>query len=144
MKQIVLCIFAVLFICSSVLKSDIGLGVIAGEPTNVALSFRVNRFPVIGLGWNFNDNGFVTANIDFWAMYNKFEKTFAWYVGPGANIYLPIKSENKLGVGLRVVGGIQWIPLKNFEFFGELAPSLQFTPESDFDTQFGIGVRYLF
>ena len=141
-KIIIVTAFILLFVQVSA-KSETGLGLQFGTPTNVALSFRIDKFPIIGLGWNFSDNGYIAGNIDYWVLHNKINKPLYWYVGAGANIYVPISSSHKLGIGLRVPVGLQWLPAKRWELFGELAPFLNFIPDLNFSIQASIGFRFL-
>ena len=125
------------------LKAETALGLQFGTPTNVALSLRFDQFPVIGLGWSFSSNGYIAITLDYWMLHNKINKSFFWYIGPGANIYLPINSSHKLGIGLRAPVGLQWIPTKHLEVFGELAPYLNFIPDLTLSIQASIGFRYI-
>jgi hypothetical protein len=144
MKRFLFVWVIILLFTFTSLKAETGLGLQFGTPTNVALSFRKDMFPIIGLGWNFSDNGYLAATIDYWILHKKIDKPLYWYVGAGANIYLPINSSHKLGIGLRAPVGLQWIPAKHFEIFGELAPYLNFIPDLNLSIQASIGFRYLF
>ena len=144
MKKIILVIFLLTALTFTSLKAENGVGIQFGYPTNVALTYRSGHFPVIGVGWDFRENGFLAVTLDYWMIDNKVAKDLKWYLGPGANIFIPFSSGSDFGIGLRLPVGLRWLPSRQWEIFGELAPTLNFIPALDFDLHVAVGVRYLF
>ncbi len=80
-------------------------------------------------------------NFNFFSRPEFQNQNLAFYYGLGAKFCSGKKEE----VGLRVVFGINYffkeIP---FDFFCEISPTLQLSPETNLNVDPGIGIRYLF
>lgn len=114
------------------------VGIQFGYPGNVGLSLRLDNIAV-GASWHLGDEGYLHTSIDYWILHNRISKEVNWYLGPGLN--LGIGDPFMLGVRLPV--GLQWLPTKNLEIFGEFAPSLWLIEATDFDINAAVGIRYV-
>lgn len=114
------------------------VGIQFGHPGNVGLSLRFDKI-AIGAAWRLGDKGYLHVTADYWLLKNKLVKNVDWYLGPGVN--LGIGDPFLLGVRLPV--GLQWMPAKQLEIFGELAPCFYLLNETKFDINAAIGIRYI-
>ncbi len=114
------------------------IGIQFGYPGNVGLSLRLNNI-AIGASWHLGDQGYLHTSIDYWMLHNRLAKDVNWYLGPGINLGIG----DPFGLGVRLPVGLQWIPAKNLEIFGELAPSLWLIETTDFDINAAVGIRYV-
>ena len=65
------------------------------------------------------------------------------YLGGGARYISREKKENKFG--LRIPVGIEFLFLNNrLGAFGEVVPLMDFKPDTEFDMEFGLGIRFFF
>ncbi len=63
------------------------------------------------------------------------------YIGIGPRLLFEDEEE----FGIRIPLGVSFLPNNSvWEFFGEFAPVLRFTPSSGVDADFAIGARYYF
>jgi len=118
--------------------ADIGIGGIAGYGQPTGLSFKINNFPVVSLGWSISGK-WLEGTVDYWFINDKLDRNILWYMGGGAKA--SVASDN-FGLGLRVPIGIQWYFMPRFELFGELVPGFLILPASEFDFSGGIGLRF--
>lgn len=125
------------------LSAATGLGIIIGEPTG--LSIKINNFPVMGIGWSWND--YFHFHIDYWVKNSRLEPSLYWFFGVGAKITTGQKDggdNGDIGLGIRFPLGLRYFFSRNFELFGELAPGMKLLPGTDFEINGGIGVRFYF
>jgi len=126
-----------------------GIGVIAGEPTGITGKYMLNENSAIdgGVGWKTSDNNEVHIYGDYlFHLYDliKVQKgSLPVYVGGGLRYVDRDKKDNKFGI--RIPVGIEYL----FEgvalgAFAELVPVLNLTPDTDFDLEGGIGIRFYF
>lgn len=127
-----------------------GVGAAFGLPfggglpgSNVMLSLKLNELPfIMGLGFNLGDAassfGFTA---DWWMLKDNLFSFFNIYIGPG--FYLGYSTDLLLGGRLPI--GLDIFPVKNFELFLELAPTLAVRlsdpivfPEFGFQSAFGL------
>jgi hypothetical protein len=130
----------------------IGIQPLGGLPgSNVMLSLKLDKMPMLmGIGFSVGSNQFnfgVTA--DYWAVHEKAfslgKVPFNYYLGPGGYVGYG----GSLTLGGRLPIGLNVYPLKNFEAFVELAPTLvvQFANPIKFPVfglQSAFGVRVWF
>jgi len=119
--------------------ADIGIGGVAGYSQPTGVTFKMDNFPVVSLGWSLNGN-WVSGTVDYWFINNKIQRNFLWYLGAGVKASVG----DSFGLAFRVPVGIQWYFMPAFELFGELAPGLDILPGIGFDLSAGIGLRYHF
>jgi hypothetical protein len=120
-------------------KAETGLGLQFGDPLNVALSARFDDI-AIGAGWRFGDGGYLVADIDYWLLKNDLAKDLDWYLGPGVGVLIG----DPFRLNIRGVLGLQWMPAKQWEIFGQVAPYLQLINELQLRVGGAVGVRYIF
>ena len=140
MKKLLL-ILLFLFSFSVQSYSSTGAGVQFGYPGDVALTLKMNQFPVIGVSWNLGNNGYIGATLDGWLLNKGIKQTdLDWYWGVGGFLRL----QNDVGVGARMPVGLQWFFHKQFELYGEIVPGLSIIPDLGIDVVAAIGLRYYF
>jgi hypothetical protein len=120
-------------------NAETGVGIQFGEPGNVGLSLRFDNI-AIGAAWGFGDNGYLHVTADYWLMKNDLAKNLDWFLGLGADLGIG----DPFTVAARVPIGLQWMPAKDWEIFGQVAPGLKVIDEVDFYFGGAIGVRYCF
>lgn len=148
MKILLTVVIAIIIGFPSMAKSDTGLGISFGYP-GVAATFRSNNFPVIGLAWYYGNKQYFAATIDYWIQRAPVARKLDWYWGIGATI--GSRSENskhypeneRLLLGARIPIGLLFMPSKEWEIFGELAPRIDILPGSGFNINGTIGIRYV-
>lgn len=125
-----------------------GLGVVLGNPSGISAKYWVSNRAALdfGLGYSFtSDNSLFDFFTDY-VIHNteliQNEENFVVYYGPGARLHIH-KSQSRLGV--RGVLGILWLPANSdIDIFLEVAPILDVIPETKFDFDGGIGLRFFF
>lgn len=121
------------------LKADNGIGIQFGEPGNVGLSLRFDVF-AIGASWDLGDDGYLHLTFDNWLLKNDVAKKLDWYLGVGVDAGIG----DPFNLALRVPIGLQWMPDKKWEIFGQVAPGFQIIDKSGFYFGGAVGVRYIF
>ena len=119
--------------------ADIGIGGVAGYDQPSGLSFKLDDFPVVSLGWSVSGD-YVHGTVDYWFINDRLEHNFLWYLGGGVKASLG----SNFGLGLRVPIGVQWYFIPRFELFAEIVPGFDILPASGFDISGGIGLRFHF
>ena len=128
---------------------DLGLGIILGEPTGLTAKVWVEE--EIGLvaaaGWSIEKKEYFHLHGDY--LFHDFD-TFkvekgklAFYYGPGIRVKLSNSDKTKLGI--RAVGGLDYIFGKHpLDIFFELVLLVNVVPKTESDLNCGIGVIYYF
>lgn len=136
-------------------NSRFGVGAYLGDPVGFTAKFYLTDRVALDsvLAWSFVDESFtmigdVTYDIfELSAKKHQRDVSLPFYVGAGAKVAF---DEDKNGDdqttgGMRIPVGLaaQW---KDYpvEVFAELAPGVQFAPETEFDFTGGIGARFYF
>lgn len=129
----------VLFLGTQKARCDNGIGIEFGEPLSVGLSLRVSTVALTA-GWKVGDNGYFAGEVEYWLQRDDLLKNLFWYHGPGIGVRIgdPFK------LSARWVIGLQWLPGKQIEIFGQLAPALQLVDETAFKLGGAVGIRYVF
>jgi len=127
---------------------DMEVGILLGEPTGLSGKYWVtgNTAVDLGVAWSFGEGGnfhlhgdYLFHNFDF---FDVDSGSLPIYVGIGGRVRL---EDDDSRVGLRVAIGLEYILESNpFSFFFEVAPIVDFLPETEADVNGGIGVRYIF
>jgi hypothetical protein len=140
MKRILLVITAAVAIAlaPATASAETGIGIQFGEPGNVGLSLRFDRI-AIGASWGFGDNGYLYVDADYWLLKNNIAKQLDWYLGLGAGIGLG----DPFRLAARVPVGLQWMPAKNIEIFGQIVPGLKIIDKTGFYLGAAVGVRVI-
>ncbi len=127
-------------------KGQVGLGIMVGEPTGLSFKYWMGSKTAIdaGLTWSLSGNDAIGVHTDYvWHKWLNVEKgQLALYYGVGASLWL---ADNNTGLGARIPVGLNYLfqeaPL---DLFIEVVPGLGVVPDTDFDVDGGIGVRYYF
>jgi hypothetical protein len=134
---------------SALEREKIGLGVILGEPTGLTGKFMLDNTSGIdaGVGWQ-------TSGDDEFHIYGDYLYHFydiitvpkgylPLYFGAGLRYVYRENKDDKLGIRLPL--GIEYL-FENVSLgaFFELVPVLNLTPDTDFDLEAGIGIRFFF
>lgn len=122
-----------------------GLGVMIGEPTGISLKSWTNQKNAwdLGLAWSLSGKDAVHIHADYlWHKWLDVEDgNLAFYYGIGGRAVFA----NDAFIGLRIPFGLNYLaPEAPIGFFVEIAPIIDFLPDTDADTNGGIGVRYYF
>jgi len=130
-------------------RKKIGLGVIAGEPTGLTGKFMFNNTTGIdvGVGWKTSGDSEFHIYADY--LYHLYdiiripEGQLPLYFGGGLRYVNRSNEDDKFGI--RIPVGIEYL-FKNVSLgaFFELVPILNLTPDTDFDLEAGIGIRFFF
>lgn len=124
-----------------------GLGVIVGKPTGISLKSWISRKHAIDfkIGWSFPEKKIHVVG-DYLSYFPEWIKKRSWYpyVGIGGRLKMKQEQEDwQFNLGIRLGIGIEYI-YRQFGLFGELYPVMDLVPETNFDIEGGIGVRYYF
>jgi hypothetical protein len=126
-------------------RPSLGVGVMIGEPTGVSVKKYMSERGAfdIGTAWslaNQNEALHLHANLLFQDNITKNPSLF-FYHGVGARVLFA----NNAKVGIRAPLGLAYIfPNIPFDFFVEVAPILDVTPDVGFAGNGGFGFRYYF
>lgn len=130
-----------------------GLGLILGDPTGITAKYWLGNQNAIDGSIGFHD---LSIQADYlWHFNNIFPKVregaFLAYTGIGFKIedkdhhHDGNHDDNDLSAGIRVPLGVAFeLGQHPLEFFIELAPTLEFTPDTDMNLDGSIGARYFF
>ena len=150
MKKIITVLFVMtIFLQLKVNAQDrgFGLGIILGEPSGVSAKLWTtgeNAFD-FGAAWSFSGNGNLLLQADYvWHIFRLIpvsEGKLPFYVGVGGRVVFSEKAK----IGVRVPLGFDYL-FSNapVDIFLELVPILNLAPDTDFDFNGGVGVRYWF
>jgi len=139
---------------------DFEVGILLGEPTGLSAKLWAsgNTAFDLGVAWSFGDGGhfhlhgdYLFHNFDFFDVNSG---SLPVYVGIGGRLRfeddddrndLLDDDDDDYRVGLRIAIGLEYILESNpFSFFFEVAPIVDFLPDTEADVNGGIGVRYIF
>lgn len=129
-------------------ESTFGAGVVLGEPTGISLKLWTSTSTAIvgGVAWSFSGKSSLHLHSDYiwhnFSLVEVEEGTLGFYYGIGARVLL---SDNKSRLGARVPVGVNYIfsnvPL---EIFAEIVPIFDLIPDTKFNGNGGLGIRYFF
>lgn len=136
--------------------SGFSLGLILGEPTGLSAKQQLSNGNAIAgaAAWSLSHDESLQLHVDY--LFNQqglntpaeLRGTSHWYWGVGARFKVRDNDHNNHKddiAGIRVPFGINFYPQSMpLELFGEIVPSLDVVPDSDFDLDLAIGVRYRF
>jgi len=159
MKKVAIIIMLALSISMAHAKGPVkgggnfGIGLIAGEPTGISWKLWTGREKAWdgALAWSFIDEGYLRLHADYlWHDYQLIEVErgqLPVYFGIGGTLWSGQRAhyEKRFNLGVRGVVGMEYIfPEAPVDIFLELAPTLGLVPETGFDVQGGIGLRFFF
>ncbi len=152
MKIKYLVIPLILFFATNVFAIEakrFGVGIIAGEPTGITGKYIIddNSALDVGVGWETSGDDEFHIYGDFlyhwWDLIAVKKGKLPLYFGGGLRFIDREKRDDKFGI--RIPVGLEYIfdnmPLRAFL---ELVPVLNLTPDTDFDLEGGIGIRFFF
>ncbi len=155
MKNGLLVATVVACICTSVAAAApglIGLGIMAGEPSGFSgklwLGNHVALDAALGYAFLWHGQG-VHLHGDLLlhtgSLLPSLVGSLPLYTGVGVRVRLANGVDNPMGVGLRVPFGAEHVlPIVPLGVFFEVAPILDFAPETAFNGNAALGVRYYF
>jgi len=145
-------IIIIIFIATNALaleRKKFGVGIIAGEPTGITVKYMLDDKSAIdaGVGWETSGDNEFHIYGDYLYHMNDLIKVphgkLPLYFGGGLRFIDREKKKDKLGI--RIPAGIEYL-FKDLSLgaFFELVPVLNLTPDTDFDFEGGIGIRFFF
>ena len=152
MKKSLIILFLFILISTNALafeRKKFGIGVMAGDPTGITAKYMIdnNSGIDVAIGWETSgDNEFYVSADYLFHLYDlvKIPKGISpLYFGGGLRSIDRDKRDNKFGI--RIPVGIEYLFFNDsIGAFGEIVPVLDLTPDTEFDFEFGIGIRYFF
>lgn len=127
--------------------SGFGIGVILGEPTGISGKMWMSQTTALAgaAAWSFSGDAAVHLHLDY--IFHSFDVIkvdkgrLPIYYGIGGRIKLADESK----FGIRIPVGLDYLfkdaPL---DLFLEVVPMLELAPDTEFDLNGGIGIRYFF
>ena len=127
---------------------DFGVGAIVGDPTGLTAKYWIThkRAVDMALAWDLSgDDDRLEIHADhlwhFDLNMNRMEGRLPLYVGLGGRLL----TGHDARLGVRIPFGISYLFAQvPIELFGEIAPLLDVTPDSDTSVNGGVGVRFYF
>lgn len=136
-----------LFVPSASAQNDLGIGVILGEPTGLSAKKWLSNEHAIdaGLAWSFSHDDRVQIHGDY--LYHRVRAFSTDDVQGRIPFYFGIGGRAVLGddalLGVRLPVGVgKTLRSAPVEFFLEIVPILDLAPDTDFDLNGALGVRY--
>jgi hypothetical protein len=127
---------------------DFGVGVILGSPTGLSAKYWLSRITAIdgAVAWHFGDPDQLQLHADY--LYHLdlrgvgvSEGRLPFYLGAGVRVLAGNDSEGAIRIPLGISYLTAQLPL---EIFAELAPVVEFAPDTDADVEGGVGIRFYF
>jgi len=159
MKKSILLIFSlVAFLCDHAMPQDrgIGLGIIVGEPTGISLKSWQGRSTALdaALAWSFVGDDFIQIHGDYlshnFTLFEIEEGQLPFYYGIGGRLRFieangKRQNDNRTRLGVRIPLGLAYLFEKiTLDIFVEVVPVLNLVPETEFDLNAALGLRYFF
>ena len=126
-----------------------GIGVVAGEPTGITGKYMLNDNNGIdaGVGWKTSGDSEFHIYADYLFHIHDLIKVqkgaLPVYIGGGLRWVDRDKKDNK--VGIRIPVGLEYLfEQVSLGAFAELVPVLNLSPDTEFDLEGGIGIRFYF
>jgi len=129
-------------------EGSFGAGVILGEPTGISLKLWTSSSTAMvgGIAWSFSGKSSMHLHTDYvwhnFSLAEVEEGTLGFYYGVGARVLL---SGDDSTLGVRIPLGINYIfsgaPL---ELFAEIVPIFDLIPDTKFNGNGGLGLRFFF
>ncbi len=138
-----------MLLCGNVSAQDsgFGLGIIVGEPTGISAKLWTGQSTAIdgAVAWSFGRNEAMHIHVDYlfhyFNLFNIEKGKLPLYFGIGGRVKLADDTK----VGVRIPVGIDYM-FSNapVDIFLEVVPLLNLVPDTEFDINAGIGVRFFF
>lgn len=124
------------------------LGVILGEPTGLSAKYWMSTANALDFGaaWSFEGDGNLHLHCDYlyhnYEIFKVDEGSLPLYFGIGGRIRF---ENDDSRVGLRLVLGLEYLAeAYPMGIFFEMAPIVDFAPETEASINGGLGIRYVF
>lgn len=120
-----------------------------GEPTGLSMKYWLSETLALdgGVGWSFEDPDGTQLHAD--ALFHKFDlwqgqpRDLPLYIGVGGRVKFVEHGDNRAGI--RVPVGIAYLlPVQHLEFYAEVAPILDVSPDTSLEWNGGVGIRFYF
>jgi len=111
----------------------------------VGLTLKFGNFPVLGVEWSLNSNGYsvIGVTFDWWIHTQAIGSGFFWYTGVGGYVGFFVDQDYfDFDLGLRGLIGLQFFPIKSIELFLEFAPMLTFISKNGDNYQLSPNIGY--
>ncbi|MFC2170255.1 hypothetical protein ACFLRM_06830 [Acidobacteriota bacterium] len=145
--QILVLISVIVCFFQTAQAGDIGIGVMVGEPTGLSFKAWAGKTTAFagGVGWDSSrkDHRNLHVHLDYllhnYRIFQAQSGRLPLYYGIGGRII--DSAETKIGV--RIPIGISYIfPNEFVDIFFELVPTLDLTPDTDFNLGGALGIRF--
>ncbi len=130
-------------------NNNLGLGVILGDPTGITGKYFLSAESAIdaGAGWETSGDDRFHVYADYLFHINDLfevgKGSLPLFFGAGLRFISLEDDDDELGIRLPV--GLEYVfPKLSIRIFGELVPVLELTPDTEFDLDAGVGIRYFF
>ena len=127
-------------------KGVFGLGFIIGDPTGISMKFWTKETDAVevAVGWKKKETeihaDYLWHNFDLLPVKNGRLPVFY-----GLGIETKLKEGEDNEIGIRTIAGLEYLfDMVPFDFFLEVAPVLQLTPESKIKGEAALGFRFFF
>lgn len=124
------------------------LGVVLGEPTGLSAKYWMSQANALDFGaaWSFHGSGQFHFHCDYlfhnYDLFTVDQGSFPVYFGIGGRVRF---DEHDSRIGLRLVLGAEYITAPYpMSIFFEIAPIVDFAPETEASINGGIGLRFVF
>lgn len=128
---------------------NLGFGVILGEPTGITGKYFLSDESAIdaGAGWETSGDDRIHVYADYLYHINDLfdvgKGSLPLFFGAGLRFISIQDDDDELGIRLPV--GLEYVfPKLPIRIFGEVVPVLDLTPDTEFDLDAGVGIRYFF
>lgn len=129
------------------LDRNFGIGAILGEPTGVSIGYWTSNDRSFSgaAAWSFGGEESMHLHLDYlfhnFGIINVNSGSMPLYFGLGGKV----KLQDDANVGLRIPLGVAYhFENEPVELFLEIVPILDLVPDTDFEGNSGIGIRYYF
>jgi len=124
-----------------------GLGMMVGEPTGISGKMWMNGATAFDLGvaWAFSGENALNLQLDYvfhnFSLFNVKTGTLGFYFGIGGRV----KFDADNTMGLRIPIGLDYMfESAPIDAFFEVVPLMDIVPDTQFNPQAALGVRYFF
>ncbi len=124
-------------------KSEIGVGIVLGEPTGLNAQFFWNRNSAIDLtaAWSLGDWFTVTGDFQIYNYLLDAPREWRWYYGLGS--YMTFPDDEDLTLGVRIPVGIKYhFPYSAIDVWAEAAPGIELLEDTEAIIHGGIGLTF--
>lgn len=158
--KIIILVFSLTASAQAQQEKNLGVGVILGEPSGLTINKFIapSRSIDLGVGWSFAENESLHLHADY--LFHRFDRVttsnlndrIPLYYGLGLRVKLKSDEDDKDAknfedemIGIRIPIGLSYfLDDQPIEFFAEIIPIIELTPDFEFDISAALGGRYYF